>query len=66
MADDLSKGQWQRARQTAEEAGRPLLREPARVPRAILAWLAKPDGEMDLAERVLAELAQVTPVLVDP
>ena len=62
MADALSKGAFGACRAVAREAGWPLLLEPARVPAAILRWVADPSAR-DLGEDILLEMRRTTLVL---
>ena len=62
MADALSKGAFGACRAVAREAGWPLRLEPARVPAAILRWVADPSAR-DLGEDILLEMRRTTLVL---
>ena len=55
MADALSKGAFAACREAASEAAWPLQLEPARIPVAILHWLANPMAG-DLGEEILLEM----------
>ena len=55
MADALSKSDFSRFRGVPEAAGLPAA--PAVVPRALLAWIARPDVRDDLGSRILREIA---------
>jgi hypothetical protein len=56
MADALSKADFRRFR--AEPAGAALRSEPAAVPLALMAWVARPVIEDKLGTRILRELAR--------
>jgi hypothetical protein len=63
VADALSKGEFARARETASCAGDALAVEPARIPVSLLRWIDKPTPSDDLADLILKELAETTPIL---
>jgi hypothetical protein len=56
MADALSKADFKRFR--AEPEGAALRPEPATVPLALMAWVARPVIEDELGTRILRELAR--------
>jgi hypothetical protein len=58
LVDLLSKGQFCGFKDYATEAGWPLDLLPARVPAAMLAWVANPTADDFLGQRILAELAK--------
>ena len=63
LADQLSKAQFKDFRNTAHSANWDLRVEPAAIPVALLAWIDKPFPDMDLATRILRELASQRPIL---
>ncbi len=56
MADALSKADFRRFRAEPEKAA--LRSEPAAVPLAMMAWVARPVIEDELGTRILRELAR--------
>jgi len=55
MADALSKADFAKCRSVAARADWPLDLEPAAIPVPLLRWLDKPDLDMDLAQKILAD-----------
>ena len=60
MADALSKADFARFRLSG---GAGFNLEPARIPRALLAWAAAPVVDDELGQKILAELAVSVPIL---
>ena len=59
-ADALSKGDWEEA-----WLNMPLKKtDPGRVPRAILQWAENPTTDIDLGEKILADMRKFTDVLL--
>jgi hypothetical protein len=56
MADSLSKADFNGFRRTALEYKWPLAVAPARVPAALLAWLANPVKDDDLGVRIIKDI----------
>jgi hypothetical protein len=63
LADDLSKGLFNRFKLNAAAAGWQLDTLPATVPRALLQWVADPVVDDDLGLRILKELAGNSAIL---
>jgi len=63
MADALSKAEFGRFRQIADNSNWELDPEPATIPRSLLSWLAKPVVDFDLAVKILREMAESQEIL---
>jgi len=63
LADQLSKAQFKEFRNTADSANWRLRTEPAAIPVALLAWIDKPVPDMELADKILRELAKSRVIL---
>ena len=63
LADQLSKARFKEFRDTASDANWPLRTEPAKIPVTLLAWIDKPVPDMDLADKILRELAKSQRIL---
>jgi hypothetical protein len=63
IADHLSKGRFQDARDVAADAGAPLSTEPGNIPQQLLRWLASPVVDNDLGDKIVADVAREIPVL---
>ncbi len=62
LADSLSKAEFGSFRAEATAAGWELDISPAWIPASILAWIARPEADDLLGEKILANLAQWTPL----
>ena len=63
LADALSKADFKRFRNVAQDACWGLDCAPAAIPSQLLAWIDKPTPDMDLAEKILKQLAVRQPTL---
>ena len=63
LADALSKANFNFFWAFARESQWPVLLEPARLPLPLLAWIDKPTPDMNLADKILIELAKSNPIL---
>jgi hypothetical protein len=57
IADALSQGRVATARHVAEQDGRQLLLDPARIPAELLAWLDRPVPDEKLGEKLLRAIS---------
>ena len=63
MADALSKADFARFWQTADEASLPMQLEQLPVPKSLLKWVVNPTADFDLGRKLLRDLAEEGPVL---
>ena len=63
MADALSKAEFAKFWQLADENSWSLLQQPMTVPASLLLWIANPKIDDDLGSRILAEIGRDCPVL---
>ena len=63
LADSLSKADFRGCRALASEKGWELDTEPAWIPASVLAWIARPEADDLLGEKILRELTARTPLL---
>ena len=63
LADALSKANFNFFWAFARESQWPVLLEPARLPLPLLAWIDKPTPDMNLADKILVDLAKSNPIL---